>query len=267
MVPLGARHDGHAGRYGSKLPAYSSASTTNASPRPSGPWPAVPPVIEPGIRAPTNAEGSAPDGDQDVDQPARRRALAVRAGDADERPPDGRVGDDLLPRLERDPGGPRRGEFWLVGIDRGQRLGHGQPLRAREARHMRCRMLPGQDDPERLERRGVGRRAAGIAAGHGRARAGRQDRGRARARAGGADHVDPLPWPGSVVPPGPAGDRPRPGPGRRQRRASARLEGGRPGSRGARARPRRSVACSRSDRPSRRSAARRRRGHRRRRRT
>ena len=52
-----------------------------------------------------------------VDEPAGGRALAVRAGHADEGAADGRVGDDLLPRLDRDagrraprpaPGGPGR---------------------------------------------------------------------------------------------------------------------------------------------------------------
>jgi hypothetical protein len=51
--------------------------------------------------APTKAHGSRPGLDQDVNQPARRGALAVRAGHAHERLPDCGVGDDLLPRLER----------------------------------------------------------------------------------------------------------------------------------------------------------------------
>ena len=58
------------GRYGSKLPAYSSASTTNARPWPRRAVAGGPPVIGDGSSAPTNADGSAPAADEDVDEPA-----------------------------------------------------------------------------------------------------------------------------------------------------------------------------------------------------
>ena len=105
------------GRYGSKLPAYSSASTTNGGPRPSAPSPARRPVSDAGSSAPTNAAGSAPAAARTCTSQPDGRALAVRPGDRDERPAGRRVGDDLLPRLERDarprarrpaPGGPGR---------------------------------------------------------------------------------------------------------------------------------------------------------------
>ena len=57
-----------------------------------------------GSSAPTKADGSQPGADQHVDEPAGRRALAVGPGDGDEAPPDGGVGDDLLPRLDGDAG-------------------------------------------------------------------------------------------------------------------------------------------------------------------
>ena len=41
--------------------------------------------------------------DQDMHEPARGRALAVRPGHADHGSTEGRIGDDLLPRFQRDP--------------------------------------------------------------------------------------------------------------------------------------------------------------------
>ena len=61
-----------AGRYASKLPAYSSASTTKAGPLPHRAVALTPPVSSDGSSAPTNADGSRPGPDQDVDQPAGR---------------------------------------------------------------------------------------------------------------------------------------------------------------------------------------------------
>ena len=52
-------------------------------------------------------------------------------GDTDERATDGRIGDDLLPRFDRDTRRARRGEFGMVRIHGGQRLGHGESLRCR----------------------------------------------------------------------------------------------------------------------------------------
>ena len=55
---------------------------------------------------------------QHVDEPARGRALAVRPGDRHERPTGSGIGDDLLPRFERDAGPPRSDE---LGVVRGPR--------------------------------------------------------------------------------------------------------------------------------------------------
>ena len=129
------------GRYGSKLPAYSSASTTNAGPCRSGPSPAAPPVSTLGQQRPDEGRRVATGGHEQVDEPARGRALAVRPGHPDQGPSERRVGDDLLPRLERDPGGPRRGELRMVGVDRGQGLRHGQPFGPRRRRHVRRGVL------------------------------------------------------------------------------------------------------------------------------
>ena len=67
---------------------------------------------------------------EEMDQPARGRALAMRPGHPDEGPTDCRVGDDLLPRLDGDAEVARRRELGVVGIDRGQRLGDRQAIRA-----------------------------------------------------------------------------------------------------------------------------------------
>ena len=133
--------------------------------------------------------------DERVDEPAGRRALAVRPGHADQGPPDRRVGDDLLPRLERDPRRPRGDELRVVGIDRGQRLGHREAVRPRGVRHVARGVRARDVDPQRLERGRVGRRTARIAAGDDGARTGSQDRRGARPGAGRADDVDPLALP------------------------------------------------------------------------
>ena len=92
------------GRYGSKLPAYSSASTTKSGPAPNRATPRSPPVIALGSWAPTKPAGSRPATDEDVEEPPARRRLAVRAGDADEplAARRRRVGDDLLDALGLD---------------------------------------------------------------------------------------------------------------------------------------------------------------------
>ena len=135
----------------------------SASPPPQRAVAGGPPVIEAGSRAPTKADGSARL-HEDVDQPARGRALAVRAGDADERPPGRGVGDDLLPRLDGDPGVARRAELGLVRVDGGERLGHGQAVRRRGAGHVRRQSARARRRSRGLERRRVRRRAARVAA-------------------------------------------------------------------------------------------------------
>ncbi len=118
------------GRYGSKLPAYSSASTTNATPGPRRAVAAIPiPVRAAGSSAPTNAPGSPPAPTRSVDQPAGRGALAVRPRDRDQDAARSGVGHDLLPRLQRDPGGPGRDQLRVVRVDRRERLRDRQPGR------------------------------------------------------------------------------------------------------------------------------------------
>ena len=191
-----------AGWYGSKLPAYSSASTTNASPWPQRAVAGQPARDRRGQQRADERRGVRAGGHQQVDEPAGRRALAVRPGHADERPTDRRIRDDLLPRFDRDPGVARGGQLGLVGIDRGQRLGHRQAVGARRAGHVRRGVFRRDHDPDRLERRRVGRGPTRIAAGHGRARVRREECGGAGSRAGGADDVDPLEGPDRTGRPG-----------------------------------------------------------------
>ena len=75
--------------------------------------------------------GSRAGRDQDVDEPAGRRALAVGPGHPDQRPADGRVRDDLLPRLDGDARRASRVQLRMVGVDRGERLGDGEAVRMR----------------------------------------------------------------------------------------------------------------------------------------
>jgi hypothetical protein len=58
----------------------------------------------------------------------------VGPGDRDETPPDGGVGDDLLPRLDRDPDPPRGGQLGMIRGHRGEGLRDGEPVRARLVR-------------------------------------------------------------------------------------------------------------------------------------
>ena len=93
-----------AGRYGSKLPAYSSASTTKSRLRPIRATPRCGPAIAAGSMRADEPGRVRAGPDEHVEQPAGRRRLAVRAGDRDQAPPAGRgrVGDDLLDALGRD---------------------------------------------------------------------------------------------------------------------------------------------------------------------
>ncbi len=135
-----------------------------------------------------------------MDEPAGRGALAVRAGHADQGAADGRVSDDLLPRLDRDAGIACGDELGLVRIDGGQRLCDGQAIRAGCAGHVGGGVFRSDLDPECVEGRGVRRVPAGVAAGHDRAGVGRQERRRAGPSAGRSDHVDPLLLPDGPCP-------------------------------------------------------------------
>ena len=91
------------GRYGSKLPAYSSASTTNASPAPRRAVAGTPiPVNVAGRSAPTNAPGSAPAATSAWTSQPDVVHLPWVPATATRRRPARRVRDELLPRLERD---------------------------------------------------------------------------------------------------------------------------------------------------------------------
>ena len=106
---------------------------------------------------------------QQVQDPARRRGLAVRAGHGDQSPPAGRhrVGDDLLDALRLDADRARRDELGMVGLDGRDRLGdrqpvdHGHAVRADDVR----RIVPPIDRDARGHDRRVDRiRPTGIAA-------------------------------------------------------------------------------------------------------
>ena len=130
VVPLDGCQHGH-GRAGTGRSCRRTRPPPRrtASPAPAGRWPArrrsatraaAPRRTPTDPRRPTtSACTSQPDGG----------ALAVRPRDRDERPPARRVRDDLLPRLERDPRRARGGQLGVVGVDRRQRLGDGEPVR------------------------------------------------------------------------------------------------------------------------------------------
>ena len=145
------------GRYASKLPAYSSASTTNASPAPRRAVAGTPsPVRAAGRSAPTNAPGIAAGRRQDVDEPARGGALAVRPGDR--RPAAGRRRRRRRPAARARAGSPRSraaassalpGSIAVSALVTASRAG-GRP---QAAPHVR-RVVRGRDrDARRIERR------------------------------------------------------------------------------------------------------------------
>ena len=72
----------------------------------------------------------APGADEQMEQPAGRRGLAVRASDGDEPPAPGRgrVGDDLLDALRLDPERTGGEQLRVIGLDGGHGLGDGQPI-------------------------------------------------------------------------------------------------------------------------------------------
>ena len=81
----------------------------------------------------------------------RRRPAAARR----------RVGDDLLPRLERDAGTPGGLQLGVVRCDRRQRLRHREAVRRRRRRDVRRVVLPGERDrrpPRALPCRATDRR-------------------------------------------------------------------------------------------------------------
>ncbi len=109
--------------------------------------------------------------DQQVQQPARGRRLAVRARDADEPPAAGgrRVGHDLLHALGHDPDVAGRHELGMVGLDRGDRLGDGQTVDDGPAvgpAHVRSVVAPVDRDAGREDGTGHRVRPARIACGH-----------------------------------------------------------------------------------------------------
>ena len=99
VVPLGAGEDRHGRAVGIEVArvfvGFDDERATQPAPR--------------GRRRPVRDRGRQqgpderrrvqPGADEDVDEPAGRRALAVRPGDGHEVASDRRVGDDLLPRL------------------------------------------------------------------------------------------------------------------------------------------------------------------------
>ena len=148
-------------------------------------------------------------------------------------------------------------ELGVVGVDRGQRLGDREAVRAGRGRHVGRGVRRRDHDPERVERRRVRRRAAGIAARDDAPARARQERRRARARPRPRRRHGSARPPGSAAPVA-AGASPRPDPLARPRRSPARRRLARPAPldaarAGARARPPRSAACWRRGRRSRRN--------------
>jgi hypothetical protein len=92
----------------------------------------------------------------------------VRAGDTDEQPADGRVRDDLLPRLDRHTGFSSGDELRIVRINRRQGLRHRQALRPKR-RHVGRVVARDEHDPAAFDRGAVRRAAGGVTAAHHRA--------------------------------------------------------------------------------------------------
>ena len=187
-----------------------------------------------GSSAPTKADGSRPGHGQDVDQPAGRGALAVRPGDADQRPPDRRVCDDLLPRLQGDAGSPGGDQLRVVRVDGGERLGDRESLRPRRRGDVRRRDgQPRPRSPAPRARRCTATARRGRKPMTDRTRpappGGRQrwPRHRRRRRRGSARRA------GSVARRGPVRGRPGRDPPRRSRRIRGALRSARAGARAA----------------------------------
>ena len=142
--------------------------------------------------------GVAASADEQVNQPAGRGRLAVRAGDA-EQGLAGRgrgVGNDLLPRFCRNAELYCRAELRVVRVDRCQRLGHGQAFRPRPGiirpQDVLRGVPPGKVNARLDERGAVRRRPARIAAADEGAGAVCQQNGRGRAGARRAEHMYPF---------------------------------------------------------------------------
>ena len=131
-------------------------------------------------------------GDEHVDEPACRRALAMRTGHADERPPDRCVRDDLLPRFDRDMEPAGRLELRMIRVYRGKGFGHGKAVRSRGLGHV-GRIVVLRDDDALGDECGKVRRAArDIAAIDQRPESVGQERRTARARPASPNDVDPF---------------------------------------------------------------------------
>ena len=95
-----------------------------------------------------------------MDQPARGRALAVRAGHSDQGPADRRVGDDLLKWLDGDERGACRPQLGVVGVHGGQGLGNRQTVGPGAGGDVGGVVGPVEVDAESLEGRRVRRGTA-----------------------------------------------------------------------------------------------------------
>ena len=103
---------------------------------------------------------------QHVDQPPARRALAMRPRDRHEAPTERRVGHQLLPGLDRQMRPTRGFKLRMVGVDRRQGLGHGEPGWPVRPTDVGCIVAPVDRDPGLGHCGRVGRRPARIAAGY-----------------------------------------------------------------------------------------------------
>ena len=176
-----------AGRYGSKLPAYSSASTTKSSPAPNRATPRTGPATELGRTAPTNPDGSRP-------APTRRWSSQPDVVDLpcvpvtamSRRPPVAAASAMTCWTLSGSiPSARAATQLRVIGLDGGHGLGHRQPVD--DGAPVRVDDVAGVVPP-------VDRDAGGEHGGRHRVRAaevaGRHDGARPRGR--GGPH---RPWP------------------------------------------------------------------------
>ena len=240
------------GRYGSKLPAYSSASTTNSTPDPRRAVAAIPmPVMEAGRSAPTNAPGSPPAPTSAwTSQPEVVLFPCVPATAISTRPAAASAttccqGSSGIPRARAARSSGLSGSIAVSALVTASRPGCGSRVT------WAASWVAGDHDPGRIQRRRVLRGSPGVASIDLGARPGGEQRRRRGARALGSHHVDAFSGP----------DRPRRSGGLESgadlgRAAHAHARSSRtltqvppvPPARGASpGPPRRSRACSRRD--------------------
>src|SRR5450759_2182158 len=115
----------------------------------------------------------------------------MRPGHAYQCLPGRRIGDYLLPRLHRHAGATSCGQLRVIWVDRGQGLGHCQPLR-QPLRDVAGVVAPIEVNARGLDGRCIRRRPTSVATAHRGTSVMGQQRGRAGAGAAGTDYVNAL---------------------------------------------------------------------------